>query len=67
MEERVAGLESEIQGQRKEINRFVDRLNRPGLLLEQAAQSVQKDSDSLIFRANLGNRKLFGRIAEPKC
>lgn len=63
----IAGLEVRVQSQQKEIkilkSQCKARLVSPS---SQVAQNVLKGSDSVTFRANLNNRKLFEQIIEQK-
>ena len=67
LEKRIADLENAVQGQQRQMATYPCRqLLSPESLLKQDAQSAQKDFGSLVFQANLGNRRLFERTIEPK-
>lgn len=67
MEKRIADLEKQIQDQQLQNTTHCQiQYVRPELLLKQAAYDALNNVGNQLFRAKLGNRKLFERITEQK-
>lgn len=67
LDKKIADLEVQVQSQQKEIKALKYRCEAHLVLpLSQADQNVLKGSDSVTFRVNLGNRRLFERSSELK-
>ena len=67
MEKRIADLEKQIQDQQSQNATHCQiQYVRPELLLKQVAHDALNNVGNQLFRAKLGNRKLFERITEQK-
>ena len=67
MEKRIADLEKQIQDQQSQNTTPCQiQYVHPELLLKQVAHDALNNVGNQLFRAKLGNRKLFERITERK-